>query len=43
MQLPTWVEGPPTAEKLEIWNTLMVDQEVLDGPVDIHEMVLSSE
>jgi ABC-type nitrate/sulfonate/bicarbonate transport system substrate-binding protein len=42
MNVPEWVEGAPTAERLEIWNELMVDMGALSAPVDLSAMVVDS-
>ncbi|SDB81304.1 NitT/TauT family transport system substrate-binding protein [Raineyella antarctica] len=39
MQLPTWHEGYPTVEGLQLWNTVMVDEGALQKPVDLSKMV----
>lgn len=42
MNLPEWVEGPPTVDQLQIWNELMVDMGSLSEPVDLSTMVIDS-
>ncbi|WP_425307771.1 ABC transporter substrate-binding protein [Ammonicoccus fulvus] len=39
MTLPKWEAGYPTAERLKVWNDVMVDMGSLTGPVDLDEMV----
>lgn len=42
MNMPEWVEGPPTVEQLQIWNDLMVDTGALSEPLDLSTMVVDS-
>lgn len=39
MQLPAWEPGYPTAEALEIWNDLMVEDGLLTEPVNLDDVV----
>lgn len=41
MSLPTWTAGYPSADKLKVWNDVMVDLGSLSGPVDLDAMVYS--
>lgn len=43
MQLPDWEPGYPTAEKIQVWNDVMVDLGSIQEPVDLDEMVLKPE
>lgn len=41
MTLPTWAAGYPTADKLQVWNDVMVDLGALQQPVDLKDIVYS--
>ncbi|MDO5500158.1 MAG: ABC transporter substrate-binding protein [Propionibacteriaceae bacterium] len=41
MTLPVWEAGYPTAEKLQVWNDVMVDLGSLQEPVDLDEIIYS--
>jgi NitT/TauT family transport system substrate-binding protein len=39
IKLPVWVAGSASAENLEVWNKIMVDQRAIPAPVDLKQMV----
>lgn len=43
MSLPVWEPGFPTAEKIQVWNDVMVDLGSLQQPVDLTEMIFTPE
>lgn len=43
MHLPVWEPGFPTAEKIQIWNDIMVDLGSLQEPVNLEEMIFTPE
>ncbi|WP_432559958.1 ABC transporter substrate-binding protein [Granulicoccus sp. GXG6511] len=41
MHLPVWEAGYPTADKIAVWNDVMVELGSLQGPVDLEEIIYS--
>lgn len=39
MQLPVWEPGYPTADKIKVWNDVMVDLGSLQAPIDLEELI----
>ncbi|SDR97810.1 ABC transporter substrate-binding protein [Agrococcus carbonis] len=41
LNAPTWVEGGPSADDLQVWNDLMVELGALQEPVDLDAMAVT--